>query len=99
MTGLDDDIVIEGRRYFRLTEWRAVADGSARAVRNRHRATLEPQGIRTLERAVEIPGIEPGKTRVVVALFRNGEEASATSTARMRTRRTPVLSSRTSSPS
>lgn len=83
MTGDFDDVhVVGGVRYFRLTEWRAIADRAARGSRERARAQLEPQGVKTLERAVEIPGIEPGTTRVVVALFRDGEEAMASETGR-----------------
>jgi hypothetical protein len=72
---LEDVHVAGGVRYWRLTEWRAVDDDAARSARGRFRDRLEAQGVRTLERAVEIPGLRPGTTRVVVALFRDGEEA------------------------
>ncbi len=95
---LADTLDVDGVRYFRLTEWRAVDDGAARATRGRFRNSLEPQGVRTLERAVEIPGLKPNTTRVVVALFRDGEEASGASTARTRASRARTGGCATSSP-
>lgn len=79
---LTDVHVAAGIRFWRLSEWRAIADVYARGYRARERATLEAQGVRTLERAVEIPGLRPGTTRVVVALFRDGDEAMASETGR-----------------
>jgi hypothetical protein len=84
---LADVHVAGGVRFFRLTEWRTPDDLAARAARVRFRESLEAQGVRTLERALEVPGLTPGTTRVVVALFRDGEEASSASTARVRAAR------------
>lgn len=95
---LADVHVAAGVRYWRLTEWRSVDDGSARATRSRYRGSLEAQGVRTLERAVEIPALAAGRTRVVVALFRDGLEACAASTARTRATRARANGRATSNP-
>lgn len=60
--------------FFQLTEWRPVANGSARASRDRWRASLAVLGVRTAE--VEEDGL--------VSLWREGEEALSESGERMR---------------
>ena len=63
--------------FFQLTEWRPIHDGRSRAIRDRWRASLAVLGVRTVE-------VSDG---VLVALWREGEEACSSWTVGKRRQR------------
>lgn len=85
MSRKPDTLPVAPEGFFRLTEWRPVEDGRSRTLRARWRASLAVLGVRTVE--VEGLAMARGRSAVLVALWREGEEAVTREAAKKRRQR------------